>query len=425
MASIKVRGNKLWAQLKGVKHAGKWDSIPTDFSVGDETAALRWARAYQRKIDAQLGAAGTPNGPLTLRMYTARWLKEREDRSVLSVESERRWLTKYVMPEIGDVGIADVRIKHVRDMVKKLTASGTLAPRSVLHVISTLHNVFEGAITDEVLDTVNPVKLKKHEMPSKIDADPEWRSQATYTVHEVQQLISDARIPVERRVQYALKAIAGLRHGEVAALCWRHIDRTAEPLARINVVQAARKLNKPTRTIIKSTKNGETRAVPLHPTLAKILASWKLEHWERTYGRQPTADDFVVPTRTMKPVDGADAVNAMKADLATLGLRVEAGKKRDRGGHDLRSWYKTRCIEDGGDSLIVRLTTHAPPKDVNAGYERFSWSTVCREIGKLKIDVLDGKVLELSTALSTASKKAGARWSYVVTPKGLEPLFSA
>jgi len=79
-------------------------------------------------------------------------------------------------------------------------------------------------------------------------------------------------------------------------------------------------------------------------------------------------------------VDSADAVHAFKADLEALGLRVEAGERRDRGGHDLRGWSKTRCIEDGADSLIIRRTTHAPPRDVNAGYERFTWATICREV---------------------------------------------
>ncbi|HTL32338.1 MAG TPA: hypothetical protein VL326_04410, partial [Kofleriaceae bacterium] len=71
---------------------------------------------------------------------------------------------------------------------------------------------------------------------------------------------------------------------------------------------------------------------------------------------------------------------AFTADLARLGLRVDAGEERDRGGHDLRGWYKTRTIEDGADSLIIRRTTHAPPRDVDSGYQRFSWATICREV---------------------------------------------
>jgi hypothetical protein len=40
----------------------------------------------------------------------------------------------------------------------------------------------------------------------------------------------------------------------------------------------------------------------------------------------------VVPTRNGTPIDASDAVHAFKADLDVLGLRVEAGERRDRGG---------------------------------------------------------------------------------------------
>ena len=106
---------------------------------------------------------------------------------------------------------------------------------------------------------------------------------------------------------------------------------------------------------------------------------------------------------------------------AELGLRIEAGEHRDRGGHDLRSWYETRAIEDGADSLILRRSTHAAPKDVAGGYERFSWKVICREVAKLEIGLLDGEIL----MLGTAERRASNRWRKVVTPMGLEPMFSA
>jgi hypothetical protein len=275
--------------------------------------------------------------------------------------------------------------------------------------------VFESAVVDEII-TTNPIKVAPNELPKKVDADPEWRSNATFTVAEVEQLISAPLIPVERRVQYALKALAGMRHGEIAALCWRHIDYTAEPLARINITQAYSTSERE----VKSTKTEETRAVPMHPTLATIIKAWREKHWERIYGRKPTPDDFVVPTRNFTCVDGADAVHASKDDLDALGLRKKAGTRRDRGGHDLRSWYKTRLIEDEADSLIVRRTTHAPPKDVDGGYERFSWSVICREVGKLKVKILDGKPLAVLTETLQAEAKAAGRWQKAVTPLGLE-----
>ena len=70
----------------------------------------------------------------------------------------------------------------------------------------------------------------------------------------------------------------------------------------------------------------------MHPTLAKILATWRLSHWSRLYGRQPTHDDLVVPTRNLTPIHSSDAAHAFKADLEALGLRVDAGERCDRGG---------------------------------------------------------------------------------------------
>src|SRR5262245_49869819 len=109
--------------------------------------------------------------------------------------------------------------------------------------------------------------LHRGELPAKVDKDPEWRTSATFTTREVEQLISDPRIPVERRVQYALKAIAGLRHGEVAGLSWRHYDPTLEPLGRLVIATSydtGRTKTEVTRRFTHTTKGdvvwGYTRA---------------------------------------------------------------------------------------------------------------------------------------------------------------------
>ncbi len=412
-----ARRNRIWIRYKD--ESGEWVSEKTRYTLDQADEAGKFVRRVLRGIEARRDANPEELGSaLTVAVFARRWCDDRDKRKVGSAASDRARLEKYVLPRIGKLHLAAVRPRDVRDVVRALRAldgDEKIAPRTIINIAGIMHTMFRDAEVDELIDN-NPVKLKSGEMPKKVDADPEWRSRATFTVREVERLISDPLIPVERRVLYALKAIAGLRHGEAAALCWRHIDATAEPLHRLNVVQAY----STTERAVKSTKTEETRAVPVHPTLAKILAAWKLEHWERIYGRKPKDDDYVVPTRTLNPVDGKDACEAMKRDLRALGMRVEAGENRDRGGHDLRSWYQTRMIEDDADSLIIRRTTHAASKDVNSGYERFSWATICREVAKLKVEVLDGKVLELATRSLHAEKKAGARWTSVVTPKGLE-----
>lgn len=352
---------------------------------------------------------------LTLRDYVGPWCDDREARGIGSAQTDRTRLEQYILCAkvdgdqlLGDLPIEDIRPYHARNLIRGLrarTGEDRLAPRTIKHIYRLLHNVFTSAVVEERIIS-NPIKVEKSELPKMVDADREWRINATYLVLEVELLISSPLLPPERRVLYALKAIAGMRHGEAAALCWRHIDYTYEPLAKVNIVQAYDSIDR----VVKETKSEEVRAVPLHPTLAMILAAWK-EHWEHVYGRKPTPDDFVAPTRTMQPVNAADLGHAMHDDLDALGLRKEAGKTRKRGGHDLRSWYKTRTVEDGGDSLIVRRTTHAPPKDVNGGYERFTWATICREVSKLKISVL-GEALAISPDSMQVSKTATARWAH-------------
>jgi integrase len=77
-----------------------------------------------------------------------------------------------------------------------------------------------------------------------------WRATAVYTREEIEQLISDQRIPEDRRVLYALKALAGLRHGEAAELTWSRYDTTQKPLAAIR---------------LERTKTKVPRQIPVHP----------------------------------------------------------------------------------------------------------------------------------------------------------------
>jgi hypothetical protein len=39
------------------------------------------------------------------------------------------------------------------------------------------------------------------------------------------------------------------------------------------------------------------RELLMHSTLAKIIATWRLSHWLRLYGRRPTLDDLCAAAR--------------------------------------------------------------------------------------------------------------------------------
>src|SRR5579863_7510945 len=86
------------------------------------------------------------------------------------------------------------------------------------------------------------------------------------------------------------------RSGEAAALKWSSYDATVTPLGKL-VVASSYSIKKKAE---KSVKTERPREVPVHPTLAKILAAWKLGGWQRMMGRAPRPDDLLVPSRLGK-----------------------------------------------------------------------------------------------------------------------------
>jgi hypothetical protein len=243
-----------------------------------------------------------------------------------------------------------------------------------------------------------------------VDKDPAWRATAIYTREEVERLILDSRIPEDRRLLYALKGLAGLRHGEAAGLRWSQYglrwsqyDEKAEPLGALNLAK---------------TKTGVPRSVPVHPTLARILAEWKLAGWERTYGRMPTPDDLVAPTRNMTERTAQETPKQLHEDLDTLELRR-------RRGHDLRRTFITLAQVDGARRNLLEAVTHGPRGDIVSVYTTFPWPSLCEEVGKLKIGLregilLDGEFGKFATEFATVQRRARNRWQKVVTPSGLE-----
>jgi hypothetical protein len=147
---------------------------------------------------------------------------------------------------------------------------------------------------------------------------------------------------------------------------------------------------------------------------------WLNVHWSNVYGRKSTPDDFIIPTRTFRPVAVKDSLEALHRDLILLGLRLNAGEIRKRGGHDMRSYYDTQSVDDGADSTLIHRTTHAAPKTVAGGYQRFAYSSLCREVAKLNVKLPKGEALPIVAASLRAANRVNSRW-LAVTPLGLEP----
>lgn len=378
MTSILARGSVLYAKLKALD--GTWKRVATPFRTGDEERAKSWAEERQREVErerARVERLGS--GPLTVTAWATKWLDARKTKTV---GDDRTRIEKHALPRIGHLLLTEVRPRHLRELVLELRREGALSPKSIREVASILHTMFKAALVEELIDA-NPVVFERGVLPKKQDKDPAWRAQAIFTRAEIEQIISDERIPEDRRVIYALKFFCG-RHTEVLRSTWARYDATTEPLGTLHIVE---------------TKSGTPRAVPVHPTLAKILAAWKLGGWERTYGKPPKDDDLIVRTRRAgQQYKAADTQVRFVEDLGKLGLRTKAST-RNRRGHDLRRTLITLARADGAIDSLLRWVTHGPrPSEILDVYSTPPWADLCREIMKLNVRLRPGAVVQMRSA---------------------------
>jgi hypothetical protein len=82
----------------------------------------------------------------------------------------------------------------------------------------------------------------------------------------------------------------------------------------------------------KSVKTEQTREVPVHATLAKMLATWRLVAFRSLMGRAPTDDDLVISSRTGHHRNSNYSLRCFHEDLERIGIRA-------RRQHDLRRMF--------------------------------------------------------------------------------------
>src|SRR5690606_7684638 len=96
-----------------------------------------------------------------------------------------------------------------------------------------------------------------------------------------------------------------------------------KPLAALNV--ATQYENEPLKT-------GATRVVPVHPTLAQVLADWKRSGFEGYLGRAPRPEDFIVPSHIGRYRTRGTTLRNLQRDCGVSGITA-------RRTHDTRHTF--------------------------------------------------------------------------------------
>jgi integrase len=409
MSSVYPKGKWLYFR---VKIDGEWAGIQTDFKVGQEKAA----KAMLAKYDARQAAGEavlSDFGPVTVARFYVEWIKAREA-EVQTWDNDEAVMRLHVLPTLGSRKIDEVTAGDVLKLIKswrarsgsktaKNVASRKMAPRSIYTAYSTLCAFFRDAALEGLL-AATPCLLTKRQLGPKVDANPEFRPLAQFTRAELEQLISDERIPFDRRIVYALEGVAALRHGEMAGLLWRNcgVEVDLQPLRMLFVAYSYERA---------LPKGDVCRPVPIHPTLDAMLAEWKEFGWAKMMGRKPGPNDLVVPlpphaiAKRGRWRRKGYTYDRLEQDLELLGMR-------HRRGHDLRRTFISLARSGGAVADIQKRATHKPPKEVIEGYTTFEWDVVCREVAKLNVQraptaqVLTLRKPKFATSLATNGVQA-------------------
>lgn len=365
-----------------------------------EVAAGTWkapdaraASATVERLEAELASArasvpDAPAAPLTVAAYLAAHHARRAAAGVRGARNEAQWWRDIVIPAIGDKLLSEVQRNDVRALLATLSAKTSaktgrpLSPRTVLHVYRGLSTAFADAkLEGLVVESPCTLRTRRGELPQKRDRDPRWRASSVYSREEGETLISDPRIPGDRRTYYALELLAGLRTSEAAGARWADLDPKAQPLGRLVVSRQAdgARGERPTKT-------GDVRQVPIVPALAAILEHWRTEGFPLLFARNPEPSDPIVPTRNDLSGRSFRVPESMHTRLVE-DLEVVGMRRVPHAQHALRATFLSLLEVDGANMGIARRATHRAPGDVVGGYIRVQWSDVCREVAKLGISV--------------------------------------
>ena len=346
----------------------------------NEARALRKFHQARRLEDAGGSSGAAPSPRMTLRAVAERWFEAQQADGVRDVGRDIGRFRNHIDPLIGSRRIGDIEARDlllmIRDLKRQKKDDGTPrhADGSIVNILGVCSSVFELAILEGAIEH-NPVK----HIPSRKRPKKRGKGGVPYRHHEAVALMTDPRIPADRRVLHTLQALTGMRIGEACGRRWRDYDREAPGLGAMHVWSQYD--DQPLKT--GRAVHEKERFVPVHPALVKALAEWRLSGFAALYGRPPGDDDFIVPDpSTMGARTRSKAGKDHRADVEALGIY-----QRGRLTHGLRRWFISACRNASARREVIELMTHNAKGEVIDAYTSWEWSTLCDEISKLDLDL--------------------------------------
>lgn len=280
----------------------------------------------------------SPAAAVTVAELAADWLVHLEARvghrdakrrySARTVALYRQRLAQHIIPALGSLPVAEVRLAHVRRLVDQLGGAG-LAPSTVTSIVGILSGLMRFGIKGGHLERNVVRDLDRDDRPgTKRLSEPRYLAP-----DELERLLD--KLTDTYRPAVFICVYAGLRISEALGLRWRDLDLEAGTLT----VSGQLGLDGQ-RVPVKTAASAAT--VDLLPVLLRELR----EHRSRVAGQEPRRlppEALVFTTLHGKPQSRRNALRAVHKAGDAAGLNGDG--REPVGLHDLRHSFAAAALE--------------------------------------------------------------------------------
>lgn len=282
--------------------------------------------------------------------------------AVLSVTTLHRYRELWAIhgSVLGKHAIADLRKPHITRLYATLQREPRgerkpLNPRTILHLHRVLHRAFEWAIETDLI----AANIFRRVKPPRVG---EANTRAL-SIEEAGAFFDAARGSTYEPF-FQVAALTGARRGELVGLKWDAVDLDASTL-NVRTSLASTRAKKAERAagaaavVLKGTKSGKTRQVPLDRDAVAILRRVKAAQAAEKLAAKPGTyldQGFVFSDAHGRPFKLDAPTKAFReiADVAELPPEVSL--------HSLRHSFATWALASGGDIVAVqRCLGHSVP----------------------------------------------------------------
>lgn len=286
-------------------------------------------------VETKKGMYTVPN-KITVEEWINRWLEtyKKIEVSVTTWAKYYATFNSYIKPALGTIQLQQLRSEHIQQLYQKLVDYGySYSTVYMVHVV--LNGALKQALKNKLI-YFNP--MEGVTLPKK----PKHR--AKVLTFEEQQKFMKVLKGERLGPAFLVLLFTGIRRGELLALTWQDIDFDKKIITVNKSVVVVSNTGK-IELIIKSTKTGDIRFIPMSDTVFKALK----EHQERmilegNYG----IDKPVFCTRNGNYIYPAN-LNTKYKELLKL-----AGITENYNLHVLRHTFATRLLESGVSIKIVQ-----------------------------------------------------------------------